>query len=55
MKAGSPPAIIHKEDRLAYYDALDIACVSGDYDDITQLVVEAVQRSLSTYLDLLAP
>ena len=55
MKAGYPPAIIRKEDRLAYYDALDIACVSGAYDDITQLVAEAVQRSLSTYLDLLAP
>ncbi len=55
MKAGYPPAIIRKEDRLAYYDALDIACVSGACDDITQLVAEAVQRSLSTYLDLLAP
>lgn len=55
MKAGYPPAIIRKEDRLAYYDALDIACVSGAYDDITQLVAEAVQRSLGTYPDLLAP
>ncbi len=30
MKTGYPPAIIHKEDRLAYYDSLDEACVSGD-------------------------
>lgn len=55
MKAGYPPAVIRKEDRLAYYDALDVACVDGAYDDITQLVAEAVVRSLSVYLDLLAP
>ena len=55
MKAGYPPAVIRKEDRLAYYDALDIACVSGVYDDITELVAEAVARSLGVYLDLLAP
>ncbi|MXN79846.1 Fic family protein [Burkholderia sp. 4701] len=53
MKAGYPPAIIRKEDRLAYYDSLDIACVSGDYTDITRLVAESVQRSLDTYLDVL--
>lgn len=53
MKSGYPPAIIRKEDRLAYYDALDNACVSGDYVDITRLVAESVQRSLDTYLDVL--
>ncbi|TAL98132.1 MAG: Fic family protein [Paraburkholderia sp.] len=53
MKAGYPPAIIRKEDRLAYYDALDKACVSGDYTDITRLVAESVQRALDTYLDVL--
>jgi Fic family protein len=53
MKAGYPPAIIRKEDRLAYYDALDKACVSGDYGDITLLAAESVQRSLDTYLDVL--
>ncbi|MBI3284228.1 MAG: Fic family protein [Burkholderiales bacterium] len=55
MKAGYPPAVIRKEDRLAYYDALDVACASGAYDGITQLVAEAVERSLRVYLDLLAP
>ena len=53
MKAGYPPAIIQKEDRLAYYDALDEACVSGNYSAITQLVANAVQRSLDTYLGIL--
>lgn len=53
MKDGYPPAIVRKEDRLAYYDALDNACVSGDYGDITRLVAESVQRSLNTYLEVL--
>lgn len=53
MKAGYPPAVIRKEDRLRYYDALDEACLSGIYDSITRLVAEAVQRSLEAYLALL--
>jgi Fic family protein len=53
MKAGYPPAIIQKEDRLEYYDSLDEACVSGDYSSITQLVANSVQRSLDTYLSVL--
>lgn len=54
MKEGYPPAIVRKEDRLAYYDALDEACESGDYDCITALVADAVERSLQGYLALLA-
>ena len=53
MKAGYPPAIIRKEDRLANYDSLDDACVTGDYTAITQLVAQAVQRSLDTYIQVL--
>lgn len=53
MKAGYPPGIIRKEDRLAYYDALDTACASGEYGDITRLVADSVQRSLDTYFAVL--
>jgi Fic family protein len=53
MKAGYPPAIIQKEARLAYYDALDVACLNDDYDAITGLVAAAVDRSLETYLAIL--
>jgi Fic family protein len=53
MKSGYPPAVIRKEDRLAYYDALDEACVTEDYSGITRLVAEATSRSLKTYLGLL--
>ncbi len=53
MKAGYPPAVIRKEDRLGYYDALDEACVSKDFDSITSLIAEAVQRSVNTYQEVL--
>jgi Fic family protein len=53
MKDGYPPAIIRKEDRLTYYDALDVACIGGDYSDITEMVAESVQRSLDIYLEVL--
>ncbi|WP_265287376.1 Fic family protein [Verminephrobacter eiseniae] len=51
MREDFPPALIEKEDRLAYYDALDKACVTGDYEDITRMVAEGVARSLDIYLD----
>lgn len=45
MKSGYPPAVIHKEDRLAYYDALDEACLNANHDAITALVAESVLRA----------
>jgi Fic family protein len=53
MKAGYSPAIIRKEDRRAYYDALKIACVSGDCIEMTSLVAHSVQRSLDLHFDVL--
>ena len=53
MKAGYPPTIIQKEERLAYYEALDVACLNEDYGAITELVATAVHRSLETYLAIL--
>jgi hypothetical protein len=35
--------------------ALVLACATGVYSDISRLVIGAVERSLSTYLDVLAP
>jgi Fic family protein len=55
MQAGYPPAILRVEDRLSYYDALDEACATGNYDGLTQLVGEGVERSLEAYLALLEP
>ncbi|MDR0479828.1 MAG: Fic family protein [Burkholderiaceae bacterium] len=53
MKAGYPPTIIQKEDRLDYYQALDTASMTQDYMPITCLVASAVKRSLELYLELL--
>lgn len=49
MKEGYPPAIILKNDRKKYYDALNKAN-QGDYGKITLLVLQAVERSLDIYL-----
>jgi Fic family protein len=55
MMAGFPPAVIRKEDREEYYDALDTACLYRDFDPITALVAESVSRALALYLDLMRP
>jgi Fic family protein len=53
MKSGYPPAVIRAEDRAAYCDSLDDACVSNDYTGIARLIAESVQRSMDIYLDAL--
>lgn len=52
MKAGFPPAIILKNDRKKYYDALNGAN-NGDYSKLLLLVMQAVERSLDIYLSSL--
>ncbi|MEO6037244.1 MAG: Fic family protein [Saprospiraceae bacterium] len=49
MKAGFPPAIILKNDRKKYYDALNKAN-QGDYGKLLLLVLQALERSLNIYL-----
>ena len=51
MKAGYPPVIIKVENRLAYYNALDKAHTTEDYDDFIKLVAIEVESSLDLYLD----
>lgn len=53
MQAGYPPAVIRKENRPAYYEALDRACVTRDYTDIAQLVAQETMRSLDSYLEVI--
>lgn len=52
MKEGFPPAIILKNDRKKYYDALNKAN-NGDYSKILLLVIQAVERSLDIYVSSL--
>ncbi|KMY31865.1 cell division protein Fic [Lysinibacillus xylanilyticus] len=50
MKDGYPPVVIKVENRLAYYEALDKAHTTQNYDDFIQLVVAEVNDSLDLYL-----
>ena len=49
MKEGYPPAIILKNDRKKYYDALNLAN-QEDYSKLLLLILQAVERSLNIYL-----
>ena len=50
MRSGYPPLIIHVENRLVYYNALDKALTNKDYEDIIVLVAKEVEASLDLYL-----
>ncbi|MBP0903767.1 Fic family protein [Mariniflexile gromovii] len=52
MKAGFPPAIILKNDRKKYYEALNQAN-NGNYDKLMLLMCQAVERTLNIYLSTL--
>lgn len=49
MKKGFPPAIILKNDRKKYYDALNSAN-NGNYAKLVLLILQALERSLNIYL-----
>lgn len=52
MKEGYPPAIILKNDRKKYYDALNTAN-NGNYGKLLLLILQALERSLDIYLSSL--
>ena len=54
LKASYPLAIILKNDRKKYYRVLDQAD-NGNYGPLVQFIAQAVDRSLSIYLDVLTP
>ncbi|CAL8479385.1 protein of unknown function (plasmid) [Caballeronia sp. S22] len=45
MKSSYPPAVIRNEERAAYCDTLDDACVSNNHAGIARLIAESVLRS----------
>lgn len=51
MRKGYPPAIILKNDRKKYYDALNRAN-AGSYAKLVLLMAQAMERSLDIYLSL---
>ena len=50
LKSGFPPAIILKNDRKKYYDALNQAN-KGSYQKLCLMMVQALERSLNIYLN----
>lgn len=50
MRSGFPPAIILKNDRKKYYDALNLAN-KGNYSKLLLLMAQAAERSLDIYLN----
>ncbi|WP_428223669.1 Fic family protein [Flavobacterium sp.] len=52
MRSGFPPAIILKEDRKKYYEALNQAN-NGNYQRLMLLMCQAVERTLNIYLSAL--
>ena len=52
MKEGYPPAIILKNDRKKYYEALNSAN-QEDYSKLLLLILQAIERSLNIYLSSL--
>ncbi len=52
IKGGYPIVIIKNEDRAKYYESLDKAHITGEYDDFIELVSKALNRTLDLYLDL---
>jgi len=55
IQEGYPPAIIRKEDRLAYINSLEKAQTGGGMEDFYNLIHDAVDRSLDIYLEALEP
>lgn len=55
MQVGYPPALIRKEDRRAYIDAIQNAQLTGDFAGYFEVIYQAVNRSLDIYLDALVP
>ncbi len=52
MRVGFPPAIILKNDRKKYYEALNQAN-SGNYQKLTLLMCQALERTLNIYINAL--
>lgn len=53
IKEGFPPIIIKKNDRLKYYESLDIAALTGEYTDFVKLVIKREEEMLDLYLKVI--
>ncbi|MGI9282018.1 MAG: Fic family protein [Endozoicomonas sp.] len=54
MASGYLPVIIKTENRLAYYEALDKAHTTNQYQDFIQLVINTQKEALERYLSIVS-
>lgn len=55
IQEGYPPALIKKEERRAYIDAIEKGQIKKNLNDYYDLIYKAVNRSLDIYLEALGP
>ena len=53
MQNGYPPLIIKKEQRIEYYDALDMAHTTGNYTAFVALIMKLADNALDFYLSVI--
>ena len=53
IKNGYPPVVIKKEQRMEYYDALDIAHTTGNYTAFVKMICELAEKALDFYLSII--
>lgn len=53
MKAGYPPIVIEKEQRLAYYEALDEAHTTGNPERFIEFTAQTMDSTLDWYLNII--
>jgi Fic family protein len=51
MQEGYPPALIRKEDRRVYINAIEKGQLTGEKGDYYEVIYEAVERSMDIYLE----
>lgn len=51
MREGYPPAVIRKEDRERYLEALETASIDGNLEPFVELVTDRLTQSLHLYLE----
>jgi Fic family protein len=53
MQEGYPPALIRKEDRRVYINAIEKGQLTGELSDYYDIIYDAVERSMDIYLEAL--
>lgn len=54
LSAGFPPISIAKENRLAYFNALEAYAVEGNLTPFAEMIAELVVQQLDRYLGMIA-